>query len=163
MKTEASSPFCITFANGLYSKPVQSSQHTTFTPISKFSLWWYSTQFSTWFKKTHLFIYLFVAVQALVIIGISAAVCLLTTLSLSAICTNGEVKGGEILSSAFVPQLWNHQRKRLLFVLILNFEVKYFSVDICIFLCLGFILSEDACFIRCRIFCFPVRCPKIWT
>ncbi|XP_066994462.1 bumetanide-sensitive sodium-(potassium)-chloride cotransporter [Anabrus simplex] len=34
--------------------------------------------------------------QSLVIIGISAVVCVLTTLSLSAISTNGEVKGGGI-------------------------------------------------------------------
>lgn len=34
--------------------------------------------------------------QSLAIIGISAAVCVLTTLSLSAISTNGEVKGGGI-------------------------------------------------------------------
>lgn len=34
--------------------------------------------------------------QSLVIIGISALVCVITTLSLSAICTNGEVKGGGI-------------------------------------------------------------------
>ncbi|XP_068910753.1 bumetanide-sensitive sodium-(potassium)-chloride cotransporter isoform X2 [Tenebrio molitor] len=34
--------------------------------------------------------------QTLVIIGISAAVCIITTLSLSAISTNGEVKGGGI-------------------------------------------------------------------
>ncbi|XP_074028973.1 sodium potassium chloride cotransporter [Leptinotarsa decemlineata] len=33
---------------------------------------------------------------SLVIIGISAVVCIITTLSLSAICTNGEVKGGGI-------------------------------------------------------------------
>lgn len=33
---------------------------------------------------------------SLVIIGISAVVCVITTLSLSAICTNGEVKGGEL-------------------------------------------------------------------
>lgn len=33
--------------------------------------------------------------QSLVIIGISTIVCVLTTLSLSAISTNGEVKGGE--------------------------------------------------------------------
>ncbi|XP_066147289.1 bumetanide-sensitive sodium-(potassium)-chloride cotransporter isoform X2 [Euwallacea fornicatus] len=33
---------------------------------------------------------------SLVIIGISAVVCVITTLSLSAICTNGEVKGGGI-------------------------------------------------------------------
>lgn len=32
--------------------------------------------------------------QSLIIIGISAVVCVLTTLSMSAICTNGEVKGG---------------------------------------------------------------------
>lgn len=30
----------------------------------------------------------------LVIIGISTVVCVITTLSMSAICTNGEVKGG---------------------------------------------------------------------
>lgn len=35
-------------------------------------------------------------IQSLVIIGISAVVCVLTTLSLSAISTNGEVKGGGI-------------------------------------------------------------------
>ncbi|XP_077285790.1 sodium potassium chloride cotransporter [Arctopsyche grandis] len=34
--------------------------------------------------------------QSLIIIGISAIVCVITTLSLSAICTNGEVKGGGI-------------------------------------------------------------------
>lgn len=34
--------------------------------------------------------------QTLVIIGLSYAVCLITTLSLSAICTNGDVKGGGI-------------------------------------------------------------------
>lgn len=34
--------------------------------------------------------------QTLIIIGISACVCVVTTLSLSAICTNGEVKGGGI-------------------------------------------------------------------
>ncbi|XP_063227060.1 bumetanide-sensitive sodium-(potassium)-chloride cotransporter [Bacillus rossius redtenbacheri] len=34
--------------------------------------------------------------QSLLIIAISAVVCVLTTLSLSAICTNGEVKGGGI-------------------------------------------------------------------
>lgn len=34
--------------------------------------------------------------QTLIIIGISALVCVVTTLSLSAICTNGEVKGGGI-------------------------------------------------------------------
>lgn len=34
--------------------------------------------------------------QTLIIIGISAMVCVVTTLSLSAICTNGEVKGGGI-------------------------------------------------------------------
>nr|CAH7722625.1 unnamed protein product [Callosobruchus chinensis] len=33
---------------------------------------------------------------SLLIIGISAVVCIITTLSLSAICTNGEVKGGGI-------------------------------------------------------------------
>lgn len=33
--------------------------------------------------------------QTLIIIGISALVCVLTTLSLSAISTNGEVKGGK--------------------------------------------------------------------
>lgn len=33
---------------------------------------------------------------SLVIIGISAVVCIITTLSMSAICTNGEVKGGGI-------------------------------------------------------------------
>jgi hypothetical protein len=38
---------------------------------------------------------LLLAVQSLVIIGISTVVCVLTTLSLSAICTNGEVKGGK--------------------------------------------------------------------
>ena len=32
--------------------------------------------------------------QSVIIIGISAAVCVITTLSLSAISTNGEVKGG---------------------------------------------------------------------
>lgn len=35
-------------------------------------------------------------VESLVIVGISALVCVITTLSLSAICTNGEVKGGGI-------------------------------------------------------------------
>lgn len=35
-------------------------------------------------------------VQSLIIIVISAVVCIITTLSLSAICTNGEVKGGGI-------------------------------------------------------------------
>lgn len=35
-------------------------------------------------------------IQTLIIIGISAVVCVLTTLSLSAISTNGEVKGGGI-------------------------------------------------------------------
>lgn len=35
-------------------------------------------------------------IQSLIIIGISAIVCILTTLSLSAICTNGEVKGGGV-------------------------------------------------------------------
>jgi solute carrier family 12 (sodium/potassium/chloride transporter), member 2 len=35
-------------------------------------------------------------VQSLVIIGISYVVCVITTLSLSAICTNGDVKGGGI-------------------------------------------------------------------
>lgn len=34
--------------------------------------------------------------ETFVIIGISAVVCVITTLSLSAICTNGEVKGGGI-------------------------------------------------------------------
>lgn len=34
--------------------------------------------------------------QTLVIIGLSYAVCLVTTLSLSALCTNGDVKGGGI-------------------------------------------------------------------
>jgi solute carrier family 12 (sodium/potassium/chloride transporter), member 2 len=34
--------------------------------------------------------------QTLIIIGISYGVCLITTLSLSAICTNGDVKGGGI-------------------------------------------------------------------
>ncbi|XP_028130937.1 bumetanide-sensitive sodium-(potassium)-chloride cotransporter isoform X2 [Diabrotica virgifera virgifera] len=34
--------------------------------------------------------------QSLLIIAISAVVCIITTLSLSAICTNGEVKGGGI-------------------------------------------------------------------
>lgn len=34
--------------------------------------------------------------QTLVIIALSYAVCLITTLSLSAICTNGDVKGGGI-------------------------------------------------------------------
>ena len=34
--------------------------------------------------------------QTLVIIGISAIVCVITTLSLSAISTNGEVKGGGV-------------------------------------------------------------------
>lgn len=34
--------------------------------------------------------------QSLIIIGISATVCVITTLSLSAISTNGEVKGGGI-------------------------------------------------------------------
>lgn len=37
--------------------------------------------------------------QSLVIIGISTVVCVLTTLSLSAISTNGEVKGGRSLFS----------------------------------------------------------------
>lgn len=36
---------------------------------------------------------------SLIIIGISALVCVVTTLSLSAISTNGEVKGGEYLKS----------------------------------------------------------------
>lgn len=36
--------------------------------------------------------------QTLVIIGISAIVCVITTLSLSAISTNGEVKGGVLKS-----------------------------------------------------------------
>lgn len=35
-------------------------------------------------------------IEAFVIIGISALVCIITTLSLSAISTNGEVKGGGI-------------------------------------------------------------------
>lgn len=35
-------------------------------------------------------------VQSLTIISISSVVCVITTLSLSAICTNGEVKGGGI-------------------------------------------------------------------
>lgn len=35
-------------------------------------------------------------IESLLIIGISATVCVITTLSLSAICTNGEVKGGGI-------------------------------------------------------------------
>lgn len=35
--------------------------------------------------------------QSLVIIAISAVVCVITTLSLSAISTNGEVKGGEYI------------------------------------------------------------------
>ncbi|PNF24775.1 Bumetanide-sensitive sodium-(potassium)-chloride cotransporter [Cryptotermes secundus] len=35
-------------------------------------------------------------IQSLIIIGISTVVCVLTTLSLSAICTNGEVKGGGV-------------------------------------------------------------------
>lgn len=34
--------------------------------------------------------------ETLIIIGLSYAVCLITTLSLSAICTNGDVKGGGI-------------------------------------------------------------------
>lgn len=34
--------------------------------------------------------------QTLIIIALSYAVCLITTLSLSAICTNGDVKGGGI-------------------------------------------------------------------
>lgn len=34
--------------------------------------------------------------QTLIIIGISALVCVVTTLSLATICTNGEVKGGGI-------------------------------------------------------------------
>lgn len=34
--------------------------------------------------------------ETLLIIAISYAVCLITTLSLSAICTNGDVKGGGI-------------------------------------------------------------------
>lgn len=34
--------------------------------------------------------------ETLIIIAISAVVCVITTLSLSAICTNGEVKGGGI-------------------------------------------------------------------
>ncbi|KAB0800350.1 hypothetical protein PPYR_06090 [Photinus pyralis] len=34
--------------------------------------------------------------HSLIIIGVSAIVCVITTLSLSAICTNGEVKGGGI-------------------------------------------------------------------
>ena len=34
--------------------------------------------------------------QSLVIIAISAMICVITALSLSAICTNGEVKGGGI-------------------------------------------------------------------
>jgi len=63
----------------------------------------------------------------------SYVVCVLTTLSLSAICTNGEVKGGKRISSVCVPQLCNHQRKRLLFILVLNFKVKYFSVVIWVF------------------------------
>ena len=35
-------------------------------------------------------------IESLLIIGISALVCVITALSLSAICTNGEVKGGGI-------------------------------------------------------------------
>ncbi|KDR10319.1 Bumetanide-sensitive sodium-(potassium)-chloride cotransporter, partial [Zootermopsis nevadensis] len=35
-------------------------------------------------------------IQSLIIIGMSTVVCVLTTLSLSAICTNGEVKGGGV-------------------------------------------------------------------
>ena len=35
--------------------------------------------------------------QSLIIIGISAVVCVITTLSLSAISTNGEVKGGVLV------------------------------------------------------------------
>lgn len=35
-------------------------------------------------------------IESLIIVGVSALVCVITTLSLSAICTNGEVKGGGI-------------------------------------------------------------------
>lgn len=37
----------------------------------------------------------FISGESLLIIGISAVVCVITTLSLSALCTNGEVKGGK--------------------------------------------------------------------
>lgn len=39
--------------------------------------------------------------HSIIIIGVSASVCVITTLSLSAISTNGEVKGG-VLSGTFI-------------------------------------------------------------
>jgi hypothetical protein len=57
------------------------------------------------------FISLFLVVQSLIIIGISAIVCVLTTLSLCAICTNGEVKGGKSLLPFLLPQICSHQRE----------------------------------------------------
>lgn len=39
---------------------------------------------------------MFVSGESLLIIAISAIVCVITTLSLSALCTNGEVKGGNL-------------------------------------------------------------------
>ena len=40
--------------------------------------------------------------QTLLIIGLSAIVCIITTLSLSAISTNGEVKGGKSVIYLFI-------------------------------------------------------------
>lgn len=58
--------------------------------------------------------------HSLVIIGISAVVCVITTLSLSAISTNGEVKGGVLRYNAFCnslfffspPKEWRRGRAR---------------------------------------------------
>lgn len=54
--------------------------------------------------------------QSIAIIGISAVVCVITTLSLSAISTNGEVKGGVLpynaFCNSFFPKEWHRGRAR---------------------------------------------------
>lgn len=68
--------------------------------------------------------------QSIIIIGISAAVCVITTLSLSAISTNGEVKGGVLrVPRSFSSSFFLFPRSGAMYFVVVTFASPESNID----------------------------------